>query len=157
MRKIRNRRIVLYALALGLVLLGGRKSDIGRLHPVEVVHLYEEKGILILETDTGDKGWGLTVEQALERLKETTPGVVYLDTADYLLLGEGMEPHLPALRAYLKKGTVMAYAPEGIDLEEAAAYLRVHEPERTIKEWEEPGEWLGYEGGKMILKKCQKT
>ena len=155
MRKIRNKRILLYAAALALLLLGGGGTDIGSLRPVEAVQLREERGLLILETDTGDMGWGMTVEDAVRKLKETAPGQIYLDTADYLLIEEGLEAYLQDLRAHLKDRTAVAYGPEALDLEMAVAYLRVHRPAETIGNGRIPGQMLAIEGGKMILKKIQ--
>ena len=153
MRKIRNRRIVLYMVALSLLLLGGRGTEIGSLRPVEVVQIYEKSGILFLKTDTGDMGWGLTVNQAVTKLKDTTPGVIYLDTADYLLLGKDTERYLLSMRRYLKNKTRMVYSPEDMDLEAAAGYLRIHCPSETIGSGGKPMEILSNEGGKIILKK----
>ena len=151
------KRLLLYMCALALVLLADRGTDIGSLRPVELVQLKEWNGLLILETDTGDRGWGLTVEQAVGKLKETTPGQIYLDTADFLLLEEGMEKYLLQLSEYLKKNSRMIYASAGVDLQEAAAYLQVHKPSKCIKEWGNPAEKLVLEGGKMNLKKFQET
>ena len=152
MRKIRNRRIF-YVLVLAVLLLGGRGTDIGQLRPVEVVRVYEKAGLLFLETDTGDAGWGLTVDEAVKKLKETTMGEIYLDTADYLLLEEGIDDCLGEVRTYLKKKTKMAYSEGKIDLEVAASYLRVHSPSETVGNGNKPMEMLSFEGGKIILKK----
>ena len=154
MRKIRN-RIVLYGLVLVLLLLGRGGTDIGQLQPVEVVQLYEKNGLLILKTDTGDMGWGLTVDEAVRKLKETTPGQIYLDTADYLLIEEGVEASIPALRPYLKRRTTMAFGPEGVDLQETAVYLRVHRPSEKVGKGSKPIEKLVFEGGKIILKNIE--
>ena len=137
-----------------MLLLGGRGTDIGRLRPVEVVRLYERSGILVLDTDTGDAGWGLTVEQAVNKLKETTVGEIYLDTADFLLI-EGLGDYLPALRPYLKKKTGVVYATEKMDLKAAAEYLQDHHPSGTVENFQKPGEILSFEGGKILLKKFQ--
>ena len=155
MRKIRTKRIVFYAAALLLLLLGGGGTDIGRLRPVELVQLYERNGLLFLETDTGDLGWGMTVGQAAEKLKETAAGQIYLDTADFLVLEEGMDVYLPVLSGYLKRRTGITYGPEEMDLEETAAYLRVHRPSVCIGNGRKPGEMLSVQGGKIILKKFQ--
>ena len=157
MRKIRNSRMVWYVAALSLLLLGGRGTDIGRLRPVEVVQLTEKDGLLFLETDTGDVGWGLTINQAVQKLKETTPGQIYLDTADFVLLEEGLEEYIPDLRSYLKRRTRMAYGAKGVDLPMVADYLRVHRPTGTIGNGRKPEELLSFEGGKMILKKLKKN
>ena len=155
MRKIRNSRMVWYVAALTLLLLGGRGTDIGRLRPVEVVQLTEKDGLLFLETDTGDVGWGLTINQSVQKLKETTPGQIYLDTADFVLLEEGLEEYIPDLRSYLKRRTRMAYGTKGVDLPMVADYLRVHRPTGTIGNRRKPEELLSFEGGKMILKKFE--
>ena len=144
-----------YAAALALLLLADRGTDIGKLRPVELVQLMEEKGILILRTDTGDAGWGLTVEQAVAKLKENTPGQIYLDTADYLLLDEGTEMYLPQMAGVMKKTTRMAYAEPGGDLQNAVSYMRVHQPSSTLKSDLKPKEKLIWEGGQMNMKKIQ--
>ena len=154
-RKIRNRRMVFYLAALALLLLGGRNTDIGQLRPVEVVQLYAKGNLLILKTDTGDMGWGITVEEAVRKLKETTPGIIYLDTADYLLLEEGAEEYLPSMKRYLKKRTKVVYGPEELDLEEMAAYLRIHRPSGCIGNTTKPLERVEKAGGKIILKKIK--
>ena len=146
------KRTILYIAALALLLLGGEGTDIGQLRPVELVKLGENSGVLILETDTGDAGWGLTVDQAVTKLKATTPGEIYLDTAGYLLLEVGTEKYLPQLAGYLKKGTRTAYVTENVNLEEAVVYLRMHRPSGTIREGCKPAEVLMYEVGKLNLK-----
>ena len=145
------KRLLLYMCALVLLLLADRGTDIGGLRPVELVQLREWNGLLILETDTGDRGWGLTIDQAVAKLKETTPGQIYLDTADFLLLGQGMERYLPQLTEYLKKKTRIAYG-ENVDLKDAAAYLQVHKPSESVANGRKPLEKLVLEGGKLNLK-----
>ena len=157
MRKIRSKRIFLYVAVLALLMFGRRGTDIGQLRPVEVVQLYEKNGLLFLETDTGDAGWGMTLEQAANKLRETTPGKIYLDTADYLLLEEGLEQYMPAVKSYLKRNTRMAYGPEKVDLEAAAGYLRVHRPSGKVGKQEKPREMLAFEGGKIILKNIKEN
>ena len=153
MRKIRSKRIAFYIAALALLILGGKGTDIGQLRPVEVVQLYAKGNLLFLKTDTGDVGWGVTVEEAVKKLKETTPGKIYLDTADYLLLEEGVDECLPQLKRYLKKHTKVVCGPEGLNLEETAAYLRIHRPSGSLGNTEKPQERVEKVGGKIILKK----
>ena len=155
MRKIRS-RILFYIMALTLLFLNRGGTDIGRLRPVEVIQLYEKNGFLFLETDTEDLGWGVTVEEAVKKLKETTPGQIYLDTADYLLVEDGADKYLEDVLPYLKRSTLVAYGPEKLDLQEVAAYLRVHRPTVTIGSDMNPKETLAYENEKIILKNVGK-
>ena len=138
--------------ALALLLLADRGTDIGSLRPVELVRMRERSGIVILETDTGDLGWGLTVEQAIAKLKETTSARIYLDTADILLLEAETEAYLPELEKHLKRKTRVAYVEGNVNLEDAAAYLRIHKPSKVIGSHEKPKEKLAFENGKLILK-----
>ena len=144
--------MILYLALMALLLLGRRGTDIGRLRPVEAVQLYEVDGIVFLKTDTGDLGWGLTLEQAIGKLRETTPGQIYLDTADFLLLEKGTEKYLPDLGCLLKKRTLLVYGEVGVDLKAAVEYLRIHKPSCRLGMGRKPGQILAYEGGKMNLK-----
>ena len=156
MRKIKS-RVVAYIMALALLLLGKDGTDIGQLRPVEVIRMHEKNGLLYLETDTGDLGWGMTVDEAVRKLKETTPGQIYLDTADYLLLEKGVEEYLKDVLPYLKKGMFVAYGSKKVDLQEAAGYLRIHRPTVTIGNGMNPRETLVLEGGRLILKNMEKN
>lgn len=138
---------------MALLLLGGRGTDIGRLRPVEGIKLYEKSGLLFLEVDTGDVGWGLTVDQAVRKLKETAPGEIYLDTAGYLVLEEELEECLPDLGEYLKRRTRVVYGPEDVDLGELVVYLKAHRPSGIIGDGRNAVERVSLEGGKITLKK----
>lgn len=129
---------IFYSAVLAVSLLAPvKRTDVALLQPVEVISLYMEGAQTVLETDTGDLGKGTSVEQALEDLKQTTPGIVYLDTAEYLLVAEGTESRIPEIAAYLKNDVKLCTADPGIDLTLAALYLDVHSPEMTVSEWRE--------------------
>ena len=63
------------------------RLDIAKLLPVEAVAVYRENDTVVLKTDTDNTGRGKTVWEALKNLKENAVSVIYLDTADYLLIG----------------------------------------------------------------------
>lgn len=122
-------KLLLYAaLLLAVLLLPNEGTDVGRLIPVEVIAVSEDRGTVKVETDTGDLGKGRTLQEAFVDLKETAPGVIYLDTAEYLLLETGMEERVAVLRTYLKGDVHVCHAQEGIPLEGIANYLSVHKP-----------------------------
>ena len=138
------KRMILYITVLAAVWFAPvEAANIGSLHPVEVVVIYEEEGEVVLETDTGDLGKGTDSVTALEDLKKTTPGIIYLDTAEYLLIGEEMEDAVEELRPYLKKNIKLCKAEKGMDLTETAAYLTVHGKMPQLGKWKK-GDVLPY-------------
>ena len=115
-------------------------AEIGKLHPVEVVHVYRENGGVVIETDSGDIGKGESFENAFYDLKETTPGVIYLDTADYLLITKETEDLLPRLRDVLKPRVQLCYAEQRLDLTEVARFLPAHGTLPQLGHWKQGGE-----------------
>lgn len=130
------KRILLYVLVLVALMFAPVKgANIGRLHPVEVVALYSENDQIIIETDTEDKGIGSTLAAALNDLHKTTDGYVYLDTAEYLLVGDGAQWAVEELRPTLRKRIKICISDEGVDLKFAAKFLSVHSTLPQLKDW----------------------
>ena len=104
-------RIVIYALILAALFFAPvERLDVAKLEPVQAVAIYKENDMVVLETDTEDKGSGKTAEEALQNMKQNTPTVIYLDTAEYLLVAEEAKWDVEALRQYLKPSVkVSAY------------------------------------------------
>ena len=120
-------RKILYIIIVGALLLAPvKRLDVAKMEPVEAVAIYPENGDMVLETDTESIGRGKTVQQALENLKESASSVIYLDTAEYLLVAESTWEQAEQLMEYLKKGVKTAvYA--GGNVKEEAQYLDAHE------------------------------
>ena len=130
------KRVVIYIATLGLLTLAPVKSaDIGTLRPVEVVMVSKQEDAIVLATDTGDAGQGADVMAALENLKATTPGTIYLDTAEYLLLAEGAEDVTEQLKSVFKKSVRVCMADAAVDLKAAAKFLPVHRGLPKLKTW----------------------
>ena len=131
------KRIVIYiAILVALLLIPVKGMDVGKLQPVEVVFVYRSEGQIVIETDTGDMGMGTTGADALKNLKDTTPGIIYLDTAEYLLLTEETQDVVEQLRPILKKGVQMCTAEPGIDLALVARFLPAHGKLPQLKHWQ---------------------
>ena len=109
-------------------------TDIAKLAPVEVVWLTEKDGQVYLETDTGDKGWGKDVREALEDMKAAAPGSVFLETADYLIVEQGREVLLEQTYDVLRPSCMVCTAEVMPNMEAAAAYLSAHEPQTTLRQ-----------------------
>ena len=125
-----------YALALAAVPLlslggfGGR--DVGKLQPVQVVLLETVGGKLQLHTDAGTFGRGEDLAKALEDLHKTAEGWVDLDTAEYLLLGEGTEGWLSELQEDLRPSCCLCAVAGQIDLTKVGVFLQQHPPKQTL-------------------------
>ncbi len=141
-------------LAALLLLLPFQGNDVGKLRPVELVTMGREGGAVVLETDTGDTGRGEDPLAALEDLKRSAPGALFLDTADYFLVTRETESLLPALSGVLRPAVEVCVISEETDLEDAAEYLRAHSPEVTLLAWRTQGKALPElrtEGGEYRL------
>lgn len=126
---------LIYLLLLaGAAILPGEATDVGKLIPVEVIAVSEDAGTIYIETDTGDKGKGSTFAKAISDMENSASGVIYLDTAEYLILEEGLEPIADSLRRYLKDDVKLCCGAQGIRLEGIAEYLTIHKPEVRLCE-----------------------
>ena len=149
------KRIVIYMLALISAILAPLEgTDVGKLRPAELVQLYREGDKVVIVTDTGDSGIGETASAALKNLEETASGVIFLDTADYVLVDESAESEVGAMRAYLKPSVRICSARRSIDLRKAAEHLSAHRPKIKLKDYTgiKELEKLTVENGRLILK-----
>lgn len=110
-------------------------TDVARLRPVELISVSREEAQVLVETDTGDSGRGRTLELALEDLHDSTPGEMFLETAEYLLITPDARSLLPELTKTLRPSCKVCLAEGPVDMEKAAAYLSVHEPELTLQDY----------------------
>lgn len=119
-------RVVIYIVILAICFcIPVTRLDIAKLQPIEAVAVWVEQESVILKTDMKSTGVGKTVQEALKNLKESTPAVVYLDTADYLLVGEGAEDLTQEILPLLRK-SVQVGPYRGGDVKEEAKFLDVH-------------------------------
>lgn len=134
-------KLLLYMVILAAVLLvPSRGTDVGKLIPVEVVAVSQSAGVVTVRTDTGDLGRGYTLQEAMDDMKASALGVIYLDTAEYLILEEGMEETLNTVERHLKGNVRLCSGAEEIPLDGIADFLSVHKPEpqlRTVSDFRE--------------------
>ena len=131
------KRIGIYIVIMAILLLVPIKgADMGKLRPIEVVFVYRSGEQIVLETDMGDRGVGATGADALQNLKDTTPGIIYLDTAEYLLMTADAQEAVEQLRQDLHKSVRVCTAELGVDLELAAQFLPVHGDLPQLKGWQ---------------------
>ena len=135
------KRILVWALLAAALCLPDRGTDIGKLLPVELVAVRREEGVFRVETDTGQFGLGNTLEEAMADLRNAAPGVVFFDTADYLLLTRETLT-AEGLSSFFRPGVRVLLAEDPVDPEEAAEYLRSRKVGVQLKKLGEIGQIL---------------
>lgn len=108
-------------------------TDIAKLAPVETIWLSEREDEICLETDSGDMGRGESLAAALEDMKKTVPGTIFLDTADYLIVEAGKEHLIGQISSLLRPSCMICKAEEKPDMEAVTKFLSAHEPELTLR------------------------
>ena len=154
------KKILLYILLLAAaVAIPQQGTDVGKLLPVEVVRLDKVGEQVRISTDVGAGGVGATVKDAIENMKATTAGEIFLDTADFLLVTERGREELTAVKEQLKSSVRVCAINGELDLEDAASYLAVHKPSLQLRQCatEKTLPILTEENGKIILKENEKT
>ncbi len=127
---------IAYAVILGLLfLVPVERLDVAKLVPVQTVAIYTELSTVVLETDTHNVGRGNSVSKALQDLEDTTPGVIYLDTAEYLLVSSDAQSYVEALREYLNPSVMVSLWDGEGAVDVAAKYLSVMEDLPKLKHW----------------------
>lgn len=129
-------RILLYIVILTLLFMAPvERLDIAKLQPVQTVAIHVTDGEVILQTDTKDKGQAKTLQAAIDDLEENTPGVIYLDTAEYLLVAEEAVSYMEELENYLHPSVKVSLWDGKGSVEEAAKFLGVRRDLPTLKQW----------------------
>ncbi len=149
------KRIIIYiAVLLAVIQLPVGGMDVGKLKPVGLIQIYKEGETVFVVTDTGDAGEGKTVDAAFENLEETTAGVIFLDTADYLLIGRTAIYDAEGLARYLKPTIDVCIAGKEIDPVQAAEHLAVHHPRVELKDKNaiQRAQTLVAQNGRLVLK-----
>ena len=113
--------------------LGGK--DVATLEPVQTVHLSTDGQKICLQTDTGAKGSGKTLDDALRSMHETSSSRVFLDTADYLIIAPELIDLLPAVEDLLRPSCRICLENGKPDMEQVGAFLKIHKPEITMKDY----------------------
>ena len=131
-----KRRLLYGVLLVALLFAPVETVNISHLHPVQAVSVSHQWGQVVIETDTEDKGIGATTELALQNLKDTTGGILYLDTAEYLLFTEDAQDVVQALREVLKDNVRLCKIVSPVNPKMAVDYLRTSKDLPRLSKWE---------------------
>jgi len=127
--------IFLAAAAILFLLPEGQGSDIAALQPVELFYICMEEGRVALRTDTEELGIGNTLDDALQDLRATARGEIFLDTVDYVLVTEETKAVIPELENLLRPSAKLILATGTVNAKNITEFLSIHKPEFTIKDW----------------------
>lgn len=119
------KRIMLYIIVLLLALcIPVDRTDISNLEPIQAVWINKENGNYIITTDTEDVGTGESIQRAIAEMKSKSEKIIYLDTAQYLLVNENCTVVINEISNDLKgKVRVGIWNGEG-ELARAARYMQ---------------------------------
>lgn len=155
------KRILLYtALLAATLLVPVERSDVGKLRPIETVSVYKENDWVVLRTDTDDVGIGATAAQALQNMKDSASGIIYLDTAAYLLVDKNAQDAAEELRDALKDKVQLCLATKEIEPADATKYLSAHGGLPRMEGWkmgQELPALMQYGNRLIILKKVENS
>lgn len=130
------KRIIIYCIILIAALaVPVERMDISHLEPIQAVYLYRDGDSIVLETDTEDQGMGKTVQEALADMKYKSSGIVYLDTAEFLLVSDNALDDIGQMQSVLKGSVrVCTWCGKG-ELTEAAKYMQAHKTGCRLDKW----------------------
>lgn len=133
------KRIFLWLLALAIPVMLGmlplHGTDAGDLEPARLLLAEADSGGLRIVTDTGAVGTGADAEQALSDLEQTAQGVLFLQTAETLVLTKDALSYLPqAAQSPKLRPAAKVYVLDGElpDAAQAAGFLEKHEGGVTL-------------------------
>lgn len=130
-------RIVLYVVILAaLFLVPLQHIEIANLEPIQAVWMHKENGNVVLETDTEDKGRGVTVADALDDMKRNSTGIIYLDTAQFLFVSEVAHEEIRTVQPYLRKSVRLCRWDGDGNMKLAVEYADSHKIGLKMKDWE---------------------
>ncbi|MBR4017437.1 MAG: hypothetical protein IKK11_06465 [Oscillospiraceae bacterium] len=134
-------RILAYTLILSaLFFVPLDRVEIADLEPIQAVWLFQDGEEIILKTDTEDIGKGATVQEALINMKENSSGIIYLDTAQYLLVSQSAQQQIADMQPYLKGSALVCIWNGQGDMSEAVKYADSHKVGGKLKNWKPDSE-----------------
>lgn len=121
------RRLTYLILVAAVFFAPVKRVNVASLEPVEALLLTQKGEDLTVTADTGYSGTGETISRAMEHLQENTPGLLYLDTLEYVALTPDTQGLLPGLQPFLKRRITVIYLEEDPP-EDWADHLRKKNP-----------------------------
>ena len=125
--------IACVAAVWGLPRLSHPAVDVGKLDPVETVLLTVTETGVKVETDTGARGSGQTLDAAWKELQHRAEKEIFPDTTSNLLISGDPAACWEQIYGMFRPSCRVCRAEGVLDLERVTQYLSVHRPELTLK------------------------
>ena len=147
--------IVMLLALLAFTVLPSSGTELGELRPVSLLVIRTQGNNIQLLTDTLELGTGETLDAALQNLEDTTPGHLFLDTVENLILTKEAKFLIPQLKQLLRPGVTVCAAKSELNPETAPEYLNSHTPRYRLSDVDEstPLQMLNYSEERYFLEK----
>jgi hypothetical protein len=113
----------------------GAGMDVGMLQPVQIVVVKRVGADVMVQTDTMDQGVGVDFASAVENMKASASGEIFLETADHLLLAPECVDFLEEVMQLLRPSCTVCLLDGEPDMEKLADFLKIHVPSVTMAEY----------------------
>lgn len=125
------------ALVSALGLWPTKARDASELLPAQILMVDASRGIVTVEADCGVSGSGKRLDEALEDMCAHAPGELFLQTAEYVVIGERAWYLLPQVSACsdLRPAAWLVRAEGELpEADDALEFLQAHTPALTLAE-----------------------
>ena len=123
------------ASAACLCMLPRTGTDAAKLLPAQILVVAQEEGQVVVNSDNGVSGAGATLSDALDAMRQSADGTLFLDTAEHIVLLQSAQALLPAVawqpqlrpaaKLYLARVNVLS-------AEDCVDFLRAHSGKTTL-------------------------
>lgn len=116
-----------------LSLLPSRGKELGGLLPIALIEVTKPEEQIVVRTEKGPWGRGLTLQEAIHDLQEHSAENVLLETIEYLLIDEECSDVITEANELLRPSIKVCRIGTSLDLEKTIVWLSTHKPEITIE------------------------
>ena len=109
--------------------------EVSQLVPAQTVRIGQFNGYITVETDTGAWGMGGDLAHAVKNMNDTADGQVFLETAEFLVVGAEVTHLIPAAADYLRPSCGICVEDGQTDMTRVGLFLQTHGPEVTLQDY----------------------
>ena len=121
------------AVCLGMLPRTG--TDAAKLLPAQVLVIAQEDGQVVVNSDNGASGAGATLPDALDAMRQSADGTLFLDTAEHIVLLQSAQALLPAAarQTQFRPAAKLYLAQmDALNAEDCVDFLQAHTGKTTL-------------------------